>query len=187
MEEIPSRVHNIEIAITGKMGINEVASEEFCYLQIRIICELVALAALVAHGNIQSAQSLRREWSASKIMKRLEQINSDFFPSPCVQDTNKVNFEFKKGQINKDEFLDIYGKSGDKLHRGSIHKIITHKHAVDFNIISENVKKIMGLITLHLIFLNDRKTAIIFNMQEDDGSMRAYIAKKQETHAVIKR
>lgn len=39
--------------IKPKHGLSHAHALEFCYLELRFICELVALASLVAHGDIQ--------------------------------------------------------------------------------------------------------------------------------------
>jgi hypothetical protein len=55
---------------------------EIGFLQFRMLCEGVALACLVAHGDIQEAQSpkIQKLWEASKIMEELDKLHPDFYP-----------------------------------------------------------------------------------------------------------
>jgi hypothetical protein len=60
------------------------ARGEFCYLQLRVVCELIALAALIAHGDIEATRTnkLQALYQADKIVKALSEIHSDFYPQP---------------------------------------------------------------------------------------------------------
>ena len=49
---------------------------EHCYLQLRMICELIAFGCLVANGEIKEVQQpkLQKQWTADKIMEELERL-----------------------------------------------------------------------------------------------------------------
>jgi hypothetical protein len=55
MEEIKRRGEAIRITASGQLAdrIPPRMAEELCYLQLRMICELIALGSLVAHGDIK--------------------------------------------------------------------------------------------------------------------------------------
>lgn len=61
--------------------------EEIAYLQLRMICELIALACLVAHGEVSGVQKadLRKEWNADKIIKKVGSLHPGFYPVPVRQ------------------------------------------------------------------------------------------------------
>jgi len=71
-------------AATGKTGFPSVIVREFCYLQLRMLCELIALACLVAHGDITAAQpnKLRKAYEADKILAQLATLHQHFYPQP---------------------------------------------------------------------------------------------------------
>lgn len=58
-------------------------AEEFCYLQLRLLCEVIALACLVAHGDIRTKKMLR-ESKLIVIFKELERLHADFYPNAVI-------------------------------------------------------------------------------------------------------
>ena len=73
MEEIKLRISSIEYATSGLLHFHPVIIREFAYLQLRMICELIALGCLVAHGDVPATKSkmLSKVWQADEILKRL--------------------------------------------------------------------------------------------------------------------
>ena len=57
MEEIKRRIDLIQRLVQGQIVIPQMAAFEFCYLQLRKICEVFALACLTAHGDIPQVRS----------------------------------------------------------------------------------------------------------------------------------
>ena len=51
MEEARTRVDAINVVLRGATGLAERAAAEFCFLQIRMLCELTALGCLVANAR----------------------------------------------------------------------------------------------------------------------------------------
>src|SRR3981081_1016837 len=89
MDEMKIRLDAVEFAISGLLQFHPIIHREFSYLQLRMICELIALGCLVAHGDIPATKSktLRRAWSADEIFKALEKLHPDFYPHPVEQIT----------------------------------------------------------------------------------------------------
>jgi hypothetical protein len=52
---------------------------EFCYLQLRKICELIALGCLIAHGDVKLVHTakLLNEWNADRIISVLEKLHGN--------------------------------------------------------------------------------------------------------------
>jgi hypothetical protein len=73
MEEARYRVEAMDAALSGKIPLPDMILEEFIYLQIRLLCEIVALGCLVAHGDFTQDQitKLRDEYDADTIIKNL--------------------------------------------------------------------------------------------------------------------
>jgi hypothetical protein len=68
-----------DIPLPGK------AIQEFCVLEIRMVCELIALACVVAHGDdIADSNKLEKEWQAGRIVSALERLHPGFFPVPVT-------------------------------------------------------------------------------------------------------
>lgn len=130
MEEIRRRILAINMG-TGNylVTIPPPIVREFCYLQIRMICELIAYGCLLAHCDIEDARApkLIREWSAEKIMKALEQLHPTFYPHAArqVNIPNGIHLEIiNPHPLPKSELLHIYGQCGDVLHRGGVEKLM---------------------------------------------------------------
>src|SRR3954462_11096767 len=85
MDEMRMRVETVEFAITGLLKFHPVIIRELSYLQLRMICEMIALGCLLAHGDIPATKPLRKAWSADDIFKTLERLHSDFYPHPFEQ------------------------------------------------------------------------------------------------------
>jgi hypothetical protein len=94
LEEIKLRISAINHCTLGRSGLAPPFVKDFCYLQIRMLCELVALGCLVAHGDVKetSTNSMRRQWSADKIMDSLERLHPDFYPKAVVKSTKTQDF-----------------------------------------------------------------------------------------------
>jgi hypothetical protein len=86
MEEIKVRIAFAELAITGRLFIHSQLVRETAYLQLRLICELIAMSCLVAHGDIKSTQEKRftKEYDVGKIVDGLEALHADFYPHPII-------------------------------------------------------------------------------------------------------
>src|SRR6266850_2561007 len=82
LEETKVRIDCINTALNGRTTLPERSAVEFCYLQLRMLCELIAVGCLVVHGDIEGTKGLRKAWAADEIMKRLEKLHPDFYPHP---------------------------------------------------------------------------------------------------------
>src|ERR1700730_10759516 len=82
MEEIKIRISAIDAGTGGLLPLSPVIIREHCFLQIRIICELIALGVLVAHGDIEATKTskLQKAWHAKEIMDALLKLHQDFYP-----------------------------------------------------------------------------------------------------------
>jgi hypothetical protein len=82
MNEFKGRLDCINHASQGRAGFPPLVAREFVYLQARMICEVVALSCLVAHGDISVVQphKLGRSYSADDILDRMSKTSTPFFP-----------------------------------------------------------------------------------------------------------
>lgn len=103
---------------------------EFCYIQLRMMCEAIALGCLAAHGDLEVGK-LARSWQADDIVNGLERLHPDFYPKPSVQKKTgnlSITFPIKQGYLTKGELLRLYGECGVALHMGS-YRALTKKSA----------------------------------------------------------
>lgn len=96
MEEIKQRSEAITAAImavrSGRLSPSAYMQAEFAYLQLRYICELVALSSLAAHHTMGLGSRLLKVWNAGEAFALLEQINPHCFPSSVrnIPDTKGI-------------------------------------------------------------------------------------------------
>ena len=156
------------VYIPGGMAI------EFLYLQLRMICESIALACLIAHHDIRETKSkkLFNNWSARQIIDQMERIHKDFYPRPVEQilDTDGKVIGVSSiinGYLTKDRFLSLYDECNAKLHLGSLKNNLQPLKEgplkVDPIILWHN--EIMALLNIHWIPLADGKSQLWTIMQ----------------------
>ena len=80
MEELERRRNIIADVLASKINLPQGIAIELCYLQLRMICELIALGCLAAHGDIPATRSgkMRKAYAPNTILAELEQIPLDF-------------------------------------------------------------------------------------------------------------
>src|SRR5438477_5038488 len=80
MEEVKHRNRSVTETLRNKSGHPGPIVREFCYLQLRMLCELIALSCLVAHGDIQLPRQLRKAYAADDMLKQLEALHPNYYP-----------------------------------------------------------------------------------------------------------
>ena len=159
MEEAKIRLYSIDMALGGATILPHQLVREFCFLQLRMLCELVALGCLAAHGDIEETTKLRKEWSADRIMEKLAKLHLTFYPRPVVQTRHPEGHWHMENVtepfLTKEELLNLNGKSGDVLHRGNLKKLLSPKTPIQTNFpdMAEWGRKIGVLLNKHAIFL----------------------------------
>ena len=94
---------------------------EFAFIQLRYVCELIALSALWAHQHQGVPDKFKDAWHPAEIFKELEKSNEHCFPFACrVEQPADRNLEFiprTEALMTRSELAVIYGRCGDALHR----------------------------------------------------------------------
>ena len=185
MEELKRRRNIIADVLASKINLPQGIAIELCYLQLRMICELVAFGCLAAHGDIAATRSgkMRKAYAPSTILTELETLHPQFYPVPGKQVLSSSGvptgvLPIKTGYLTKDDLLSLWARCGDRLHRGSM-KNIDRPFAVDFNEIKEWDTKILTLLGLHQIQLQNPKYMLWIIMQSQaDGRVSASLMEK---------
>jgi hypothetical protein len=176
MEEAKIRLNSIDMALGGVTILPHQLVREFCYLQLRMLCELIALGALTAHGDIEETTKLKNVWSADKIIDRLEQLHPDFYPMPVIQNSigpGKYHFDqVKDGFLTKEELVILNGKSGAILHRGTMKKLLSTKTPLQKNFpdIVDWGQKVSTLLNHHCIHLADGDVVVCMLRNASDNN-----------------
>ena len=79
MDEARLRIHAMRDAIAARDDWVPRLLQEFSYLQLRMLCEVIAVGCLVAHGDARDARTVKL-WRPTDIIKRLDKLNPDFYP-----------------------------------------------------------------------------------------------------------
>lgn len=165
MQEIKIRFQSIDFAVNGGMqSISPNIIQEFGFLQLRFICELIAFGCLVAHGDIRAAQAPRliKEYAADKIIQELDRLHPKFFPRPVTISPTPEGFHTEDREANaltKTEIATLYGRCGNFLHRGNLKKMLsaTAPLQVNFPEIAKWTNKIVALLDTHHIASFDNR------------------------------
>lgn len=182
MDEIKRRRSVIDNVLRGHLAVPKIVGVEICYLQLRFICELVALACLTAHGDVPGAKAKRliKAYHPDAILKSLEALHASFYPVPGrqVHDASGKVVEVvnvDEPYLTKRDLLDLYGECGNFLHRGSLENVIKGKRIPALNSLVPWVEKIRVLLNHHQIQLADPDWQLWVVMQaETDGKVHAW-------------
>src|SRR5690349_1734805 len=115
MEEAKVRLTSINTLILHQRGIPSPLIREYCYLQLRMLCELIALGCLVAHNDIAatSHKSLRAAYAPKEILDRLNKLHSDFYPVPIIPQRTQGGWhmaDYDRPYLTKSDLLALWGK-----------------------------------------------------------------------------
>ncbi|WGU42091.1 hypothetical protein [Phenylobacterium sp. NIBR 498073] len=166
MQEVKYRTEAIDKVLASSIPLRAVIAEELCYLQLRMICESIAIGCLLIHGDVSAKKTdLLRSYKADWIMNGLEKLHPDFYPTPLEQDDlpaeapgGAVTWVHRtSGFLTKRELLDLYTRhAGERLHRGSVRNL-AKRDRPNFGAIQAWRDKAVRLLTRHIITSPDRE------------------------------
>jgi hypothetical protein len=145
MSEVKARLASVEAGLRDlpKFKGNQVQQGfvlEYCYMHLRRITELVAVAVLAAHNPIPMfrEKSFVKEWNPDALFKKLAGLNPEAFPQPVhhfdegsnelVGDYVQVLMPSNPSFEVRDEICRIYNECGDKLHTGHLKAILRDRN-----------------------------------------------------------
>jgi len=184
LNEINDRIEILNMAINGGMNLTAPFIREISYLQLRMMCELVAIGCLVAHGDIDDTKSnnLQKEFNAEKIINRLEHLHPNFYPHPVrlTKNGNTTQMErIESGFLTKSELINLYRDCGEKLHRGRLKSFKEKSDKMmqpNFSDILEWGRKFIILLEQHQISSLDNLSHFICTLKYQDTNNRACVA-----------
>jgi hypothetical protein len=174
LREIKYRIEDIDILLSDQCELYEKVREECCYLQLRMICELIAFGCLIVHKELNPNKSVMKSYEASKIMISLKKMHKKFFPQPIEsEDVIGGNFpEWKSkesGFFTQTDLIELWARrAGSALHRGRAASLFSNEKPVDFDEIRQWRSKIIALLNRHTIVAKDEKILLycIMNSRE---------------------
>lgn len=178
MREVKVRLASIppqlELAAKRHEDPRSLIHVESCYLQIRLVCELIALAAIIAHQEDPKAEAIMDEYSADTIFKRLSEINERCYPQAVNADPDqRLHFNFNRGaQLTRQQIQNIYGRCGNFLHRGKVKRGPEGlRKRYDLSIIKGWAEAFERLLEIHIITLPQLNKILLVHMNGPDGGV----------------
>lgn len=155
---------------------------ETCYLQLRMVCELIALGCLVVHEDIPATKTPKmiKRWEADFIIKKLQELHPNFYPMPIRREEKGPGRFLAQGTdpskaLTKEDLISLYTYCGSVLHKGSIKKLLSAKSPVEtkYEDIQRWREKVVRLLHEHYIFSLSGLTGFICLMANpDDGNVQ---------------
>lgn len=167
-------------------GLHPALARQFCFLQFRCLCELIALGCLIANGHMKLAKSLRNVWRANELVDALEALHSDFYPQPVEvmrEDPSSMTGSMlivprtAKHLLTKSDLKRLYGIAGDELHIGKLQQFEKGRRpSADLHELKIWWDKIDGLLREHQILLKGGRYAITTHLFDPGagGEVRTY-------------
>lgn len=187
MEEAKLRLFSIQFAVQGRTGIPQPFIREFSYLQLRMLCELIALSSLVAHGDIREtkSKSVQEKWAAGEIIGTLDNLHPNFYPRPLVfkggADRTHEFDDMRSGFLTKEKLKTLNGRCGEIVHRGIARTLrpIDRDAKLDLSDVVKWTDEITALLKVHLISLIDGETHYLCLLVrgKDDDRVQLSVAK----------
>lgn len=183
MEEAKERLDVIS-AVARWKEISPKYATEFCALQFRMLCEIVALGCLVAHGDIGSLEvrKLKEEkWHAADIMKALGKLHPAFFPRPhtYTKIEGAGHFATVPDPLTKEDMSLFYGRLGDVLHMRTLARKWAGEAVKPYTYeeIRSTAHAIYDLLKVHLITLKDGTVmGCILKAVDQGGRANVFVA-----------
>jgi hypothetical protein len=181
MSEIKARLGVIFHVVNEASPIPPLIRYELGYLQLRLICEVLAIASFTAHGEVVMSKKpyLRKKWQAGEILKGIEEIHPDFYPVPCeevVRDGLYLEelklLDYGPAHLSKDELISLYGICGDVLHRGVADGIgPRNADRSDLATIVVWHNKILNLLNRHFIKMANSNAVYVMMKEKSTGKV----------------
>lgn len=157
--------------------------KEVGYLQLRYICELIAIGCLVAQGDYETQRTFRDEYSPPKIFNALRNKYPHFFPQPSTvtssENHHHLEANSKPGAYVESQVSKLWNASGDHLHRASITSYLkkTFAPAPDLMSLDADIRGIIELLESHIIPIwqqAEQMRLLQVHMEDGTGNVEAH-------------
>lgn len=177
MHELVTRIELVAYACDGKLNLTLPYAREYCYLQFRRLCELMALGCLQLHGDIPAARTsiVQKEWNAERIMRRLHKEHPHSFPQSVTRTRENGVWHFqgnsKPDALTLKEFKVLYHECGELLHRGTIKSIEAEGPLgqEDYEKVIKWQRKIVDLMNEHIVARRSDNGMYLVSLKSENG------------------
>ncbi|MGB6078058.1 MAG: hypothetical protein WBF99_01215 [Xanthobacteraceae bacterium] len=181
IKEIRKRIDATEAIVNRETGLEARFAREAAYLQLRMICEAIALGCVIAHEGFSELKSgkLQNSYAADQIVNVLAGLHDRFYPQP-VQIARKApgRITIQDDEIEhltKEDLKALYRKCGGVLHRGTPKSLVAgEKIEKDWiTYVMKQAQLIVNLLASHALVMHGDQRSIFCNF----ASGEAWIAK----------
>ena len=174
MVEIKVRLNEID-RIIQSIGDDEsrdprtVIDLETCYLQIRLICESIALASLAANHSELINADLQKQYNAERIFTDLAKINPDCFPRAMLGErTGEKDLHFSDvdpAPLTYKDLKAIYIECSRVLHRGALKVLVSDtRKFYKIDDIKQWLESFVNLLACHVIIVPHLQKALVIHL-----------------------
>jgi hypothetical protein len=197
MEALKWRINAIEININKVYGASHYMDHrlvaEFCLLQFRYCCELLALGCVAVHTDTPEAKQLEKKWNAEEMMRTFDKIKPSYFPigiKEIPKPDGTMRWDPLPDAFTKDEFSSMYNRFGDLLHTGTLKNFrIQRTVNFDFKEGLEYLRKFGTLNTHYYLIDNDDRVLFVAMKNRESGHAQMFYLKRnrkrEAQHATI--
>jgi hypothetical protein len=183
MIDAKARLASIDRLVLDQRGIPSPLVREYAVLQIRMLCEIIGLACLVAHGDLvaQGPANLRKAYAPGEIFAALDEMHDDFYPVPMLPQQAAPGWHMAEYDgppfLEKGEVKVLWDRCGGDLHKGSLKRLLKANNPVQNNFadISDWSGKVMNLLANHRVLRRDRKLVFIAILSNAAGAVQVEI------------
>jgi hypothetical protein len=176
MVEARIRLASMNHLLLDQRGIPPALAREFGALQIRMVCEIIGLACLVAHGDLleRAPKKIRDAYRPGEIFGELEKLNSNFFPTPHKPEKTGSGWHFAEYSgppcASRGGLIKIWAQCGDILHKGTLKRLLrpNSPQQMMFNEIFGWRDLLNNLLSNHHIATTDRRYVFITQYRDLD-------------------
>jgi len=182
MDEVAFRLEYLHDTVqklkAGSISGPRFLNAEFGFFQVRLVCELVALAVVIAHDELPEGISpFLKEYRADAIFHRLAAINEDSFPAPVeVETDNAANaakvFFTGNTAVDRVELRKIYTDCDNYLHRGRLKNVLASPSKVyPIAKLERWTERLVNLLKWHVIVLPHANRSLLVQLKSSETGL----------------
>ncbi len=171
MLEIQQRIGAIEILINEETTLEDRFAKESAFLQLRMICEIIASLCVVSHEGFSELKTgkLKKTYQADKIINALTELHDRFYPQPIkIKQGTPGQISITDNDVihlTKDDLKALYAKCGELLHRGTPAGLIKENHESEWILfVKEKAQHILNLLASHALVMQGDKRSVFHSM-----------------------
>ena len=191
MRETLLRIDLINVLIQNRSGLDPRLAYEVGFLQLRMLCEIIAIGCLTSHGDLPATRTkkLMETWRPHQILAALEKLRPHFYPIPFQSQTKAhdgtlVYDHRTDGGLSKAELVHLHGITGEVLHKGGATNSLSffQTNNVDFREIGRWSQKILDLLSIHAIPVLAEKTVYLCHLRSPpNGDVEMVLASTEKS------